>query len=264
MAFENFNFPAFKSREFKSSIQTRPKLSRIEVNRTQDGPSKSNHDEHLFHTAKVELGTVPETQQQHLHRYQVKQSVDSCVPHASMGYFPARIMRMEKQKPFKKHEAQTEYNQRTYVEAKRPRKTKKKRTIKRRRDASANKPGIHPEPQQTEIPRGRLVRSMLKDIETTPTFRDNQRDMWPSGTVFITGREEDDEILVNPITIRRSRQKNSFPTRPKSAHTSATTSRIRKGKMYEQMSNGIRASVVRKSGPRQQESEEKSHRLSNL
>ena len=128
-------------------------------------------------------------------------------------------------------------------------KRKKKRSIKRRRDASSNKNGTHPEPRQTEIPRGRLVRSMLKDIETTPTFRDNQRDMWPSGTVFITGREEDDEILVNPITIRRSRQKNSFPTRPKSAHTSATTSRIRKGKMYEQMSNGIRASVVRKGRP---------------
>ena len=29
MAFENFNFPAFKSREFKSSIQIRPKLSRV-------------------------------------------------------------------------------------------------------------------------------------------------------------------------------------------------------------------------------------------
>ena len=152
-------------------------------------------------------------------------------------------------KPFKKNEAQTENYQRIYVEAKRPRKTKKKRLIKKRRDASSHKNGIHAEPQQTEISRGRLVRGMLKDIETTPTFRDNQRDMWPNGTVFITGREEDDEILVNPITIRRSRQKNSFPTRPKSAHTSATTSRIRRGKMYEQMSNGIRASVVGKGRP---------------
>ena len=121
---------AFKSSQFKS-FSNQTKTTWIEVNRTQDGPSKSNHDEHLLHTATVELGTVPETQQQHLHRYQVKQSVDSCVPHASMGYFPARIMRMEKKKPFKKHEAQTENNQRIYVEAKRPRKTKKEEIDKK-------------------------------------------------------------------------------------------------------------------------------------
>ena len=72
---------------------------------------------------------------------------------------------MEKKKPFKKNEAQTENYQRIYVEAKRPRKTKKKRLIKKRRDASSHKNGIHAEPQQTEISRRRLVRVCSKTLK---------------------------------------------------------------------------------------------------
>ena len=249
MAFDNFNLPAFKSRQFEMPVSIIPETARVEVHRRQNRPTTTNHNGHLLHTATIDLGTVPETQQKDLHKYHAKQSIDSCIPHASMGYFPARIMRMEKKKPFERNEGRAEKNESIHVEAKRTRKTKKKKLVKKRRKISPNNAGIHKEPQHMETSRGRVVRSMLKDIETTPTFREYQRDMWPDGTVFITGAEEDDEILVNPITIRHSRHKNSVPTRPKSARSSTTASRIRKGKMYEQMSNGIRISVMSKGRP---------------
>ena len=222
----------------------------------------SEKEGRLLHTANVDLGTVPETQREYIHSYPVQHSVDSHIPHPSMGYFPARIMRMEKKD--NADELDMDQNeilyQRQKVRKKKLKKRRKKRLAKNKRDHGDKKPSSANEAKEYESKKitrnekqtdcGKVMRSMLKHIETNPTFTEVRVEKYGGWTDdnYDDGYHNADRIdLINPVTLNRNHnivKKQFSPRRPHSARARTKSSGIRRDKMFVQMSNGSTNPVV--------------------
>ena len=162
----------------------------------------------------INIGMIPETQRAETEHFRPEPV--HTIPHTSMGYFPARNMRMEKKKP-----------EAVAPAPKRAEKRRRRRKRKAYRPPSDNpkhnsyRNGANWVKQDEESARGKLVKRVLRDIETTPTFAEE-----------VVHRNK----VVDPVVLAGCHPaKSTNPERVPKRPTSARGTKICTGPMFREM-----------------------------
>ena len=162
----------------------------------------------------INIGMIPETQRAETEHFRPEPV--HTIPHTSMGYFPARNMRMEKKKP-----------EAVAPAPKRAEKRRRRRKRKAYRPPSDNpkhnsyRNGANWVKRDEESARGKLVKRVLRDIETTPTFAEE-----------VVHRNK----VVDPVVLAGCHPaKSTNPERVPKRPTSARGTKICTGPMFREM-----------------------------